>query len=555
MRKLLLLFLLIGITVQSQGLHVGIVSEANDGGAPPPTIDYSVLSGTKTSNEYDYGTPADMGGTTLVARNFGGKTFILSTTGYTLYEYSEWTTNVSTLTYSGNSFALGSTAQDFWFSDDGLIVAYIGPSPFIRWRTLSVAYDLTSTVSGEFNAALDGIALTDPRGWAWVDNGNTVIIAGNTDDEVAQYSCPTAFTGTTNTLDGNWDIAAQGLSQPKGVGVSPDGKYLLISDSTDGDIYQWLLGTLYDITGTHTFQGQLDCKPPHVSGPQGFSYNNDGTMLIVIDNDATGKKIYEWDLNNVITYDTDYQAILDRATTLVYTKPSTAQQIKQNRLVLDLKTEGLWGSFDAFYSSANDGSDEFGRLNWVSPTTNELTKVGTVTWTSNIGFKAFNGTSYINTNYNPTDDGTNYTTGDASAFIYTATEGTTMTGFKVLTGSVGASGEDKVSIYWNATVLGFYINRNVFTESTESGYAGFVHINRNNATNDIALWWDGVQQSTANLSELGLPNRDIYIGGMNGNGTFGSADNLEWGVAGYGGNLVGKEAVFNIIITNYINGL
>ena len=87
-----------------------------------------------------------------------------------------------------------------------------------------------------------------------------------------------------------------------------------------------------------------------------------------------------------LVFDADYQAILDRSTALGYTEPSTAQQILQNTLVTDLKTAGVWDKLDALYIMANDGSREFGRLNWASPSTFELSEVNSPTFTSNQGF-------------------------------------------------------------------------------------------------------------------------------------------------------------------------
>ena len=91
-------------------------------------------------------------------------------------------------------------------------------------------------------------------------------------------------------------------------------------------------------------------------------------------------------------FDSDYQAVLDRASTLGYTAPSASQQTLQNTLVTDLKTAGIWDKLDALYIMANDGSREFGRLNWAAPSTFELSEVNSPTFTSNQGFTG-NGTS------------------------------------------------------------------------------------------------------------------------------------------------------------------
>ena len=68
-----------------------------------------------------------------------------------------------------------------------------------------------------------------------------------------------------------------------------------------------------------------------------------------------------WKNNNISSggsgFDTDYQAVLNRATTLGYTLPSAPQQILQNQLVLDLKAGGIWDKLDTFALFATNGSN------------------------------------------------------------------------------------------------------------------------------------------------------------------------------------------------------
>jgi len=106
-------------------------------------------------------------------------------------------------------------------------------------------------------------------------------------------------------------------------------------------------------------------------------------------------------------FDADYQAILDRSTTLGYTAPSGAQQTLQNTLVEDLKTAGVWDKLDALYIMANDGSSDFGRLNWASPSAFELSEVSSPTFTSNEGFKG-GGTATLDTGINMGVDTTQF---------------------------------------------------------------------------------------------------------------------------------------------------
>jgi hypothetical protein len=55
-----------------------------------------------------------------------------------------------------------------------------------------------------------------------------------------------------------------------------------------------------------------------------------------------------------VKYDSDYQAVLNYATTQGYTLPSASQQIIQNQLVIDLKAGGIWNKLDVLYIFAND---------------------------------------------------------------------------------------------------------------------------------------------------------------------------------------------------------
>lgn len=121
------------------------------------------------------------------------------------------------------------------------------------------------------------------------------------------------------------------------------------------------------------------------------------------------------------SFDADYQAVLNRATTLGYTLPSASQQIIQNNLVLSLKAGGIWTKLDVLYIFANDGGSDFGTLNWKSPALYQATLVNSPSFTANQGFQGNGTSSYIDTNFNPATQGVNYTLNDASRYAYVFT--------------------------------------------------------------------------------------------------------------------------------------
>ena len=117
-------------------------------------------------------------------------------------------------------------------------------------------------------------------------------------------------------------------------------------------------------------------------------------------------------------FDADYQAVLDQSTSLGYTAPSAAQQTLQNTLVTDLKTAGVWDKLDVFYCFATDGDSDYATLNWKAPSSHQVTKINSPTFTADSGFAGNGSSSYLNSNFNPATSGVNYTLNDASISIW-----------------------------------------------------------------------------------------------------------------------------------------
>lgn len=112
-----------------------------------------------------------------------------------------------------------------------------------------------------------------------------------------------------------------------------------------------------------------------------------------------------------VVFDADYQAVLNYATSLGYTLPSAGQQVKQNQLVLDLKSGGIWSKLDTFGVFATDGSASFALICWKRRVL--MTAVNSPSFTTNLGYVG-NGTSaYIDLNYNASTFGGNYTLNNA----------------------------------------------------------------------------------------------------------------------------------------------
>jgi hypothetical protein len=245
-----------------------------------------------------------------------------------------------------------------------------------------------------------------------------------------------------------------------------------------------------------------------------------------------------------LAFDTDYQAVLNYATSQSYTLPSASQQVKQNQLVLDLKAGGIWSKLDTFGVFATDGSSDFALIDWKR--LSQYTAVNSPTFTTNQGFQGNGTSSYINTNYKPSADAINMTLNSSSFNIYTRID---QSGFTVGHGAyLTLSG-----LYINAVqVNGFRSWNNSNSGGNNGIYSGapsFSATDRNSNTT-ITHINNGSQIGSILISSSSLANRNILL--------LASADNTTTGIAEYNNaqiSVVSLGASLNTEKTNYYNAI
>ena len=200
--------------------------------------------------------------------------------------------------------------------------------------------------------------------------------------------------------------------------------------------------------------------------------------------------------------DSDYQAILDYATTQGYTLPSAGQQALQNQLVVDLKDAGVWSKLDTFAVFATDGDSDFALIDWIR--LSQYTAVNSPTFTTNDGFAGNGTSSYIDTNYNPSTSGVNFTLNDACIGgvknITTSNTGyflgCSVASQNLLRGS--ASGVNRIN-QGTAT----------FTPSFDFAPYNFVALHRDLSTTGAASYDGSIVTATA--TSTSIPNSNQWI--------------------------------------------
>lgn len=254
--------------------------------------------------------------------------------------------------------------------------------------------------------------------------------------------------------------------------------------------------------------------------------------------------------NTLVAYDSDYQAVLDRAAVLGYTTPDVTTQGYQNQFVLDLKSAGIWTKLDVLYVLTS-GSAEFARINWKAPSSNLITAVSSPTWTSGVGYGGNGTSSYLNTNWKPSD-GTNYVQNNASIFCYIQNH---VTENKFDLGSaMNFIGGSNVAVFraddgFGSTVG--YINQSGSAVVANGGNCvGLWQLQRKDASNNY-IFKNGTQVDTEADVSTGVSNINMYALAYNGGGTAAGFSTRKISLIGSGDSLNGLESALNTAWSTY----
>lgn len=256
-----------------------------------------------------------------------------------------------------------------------------------------------------------------------------------------------------------------------------------------------------------------------------------------------------------VVFDEDYQAILDYATGQGYSLPSDEQQILQNTLLVELKAIGAWDDLDILYVFATNGDSDFAKINWKNPGTFNCTEVNAPTFTVNEGFLGNGTTSYLNTGWDPSNNGVNYTQNEGGWFIHINNE-------PAASNSNYAFGTSD-GLFVGQTILlpktvsnnhGFSLNSLGPSVGSSVSAEGFYH-GRRTASNDLRLYKNGSQAgATSTETSNGLATDDVYICAQNGNGSA-NEGLCEISVFAMGASLTGKESDLYNAWNDYLNAL
>jgi len=239
----------------------------------------------------------------------------------------------------------------------------------------------------------------------------------------------------------------------------------------------------------------------------------------------------------------EYQSVLDYATSQGYTIPSLAVRNAQNQLITDLKSYGIWTLLDVFYFPFGDGDVNFAKINWKNPSTFQLTAQGSPVYTQNKGFTGA-ASSYLKTGWIAGTNGVNYTLNSASRFIYIFDSATTSQ-------DDGGSGRGFLSANNSGRIFQGRIN-DLTTEGIYSENSiGLSSMVRTSSTGKL-LYKNGVLYTTLSRTSVSLDTFEDYILCQNLNGTATSQSLKTFSCYGLGSGSINQANLYSAIATCFM---
>lgn len=251
---------------------------------------------------------------------------------------------------------------------------------------------------------------------------------------------------------------------------------------------------------------------------------------------------------SVAGVDADYQAVLNRATTLGYTLPSSGQQTIQNQFVLDLKSAGIWSQLDLLYVMATDGDGDYSLLNWVSPSNFEGIFNGTGTFVTNEGWDR-TGCDYIQTQYIPNTHSNNATLTSTANFVYAFDD--TQFARNCYCGTITNNQQDRFNSQAIPNVT-YGVNGCVNTFTLDTSGIGFKMIQR--IGTDISYYVNSGTAGQTLSGGTGALNTSELVIGRDGGGS-GNCSNMTISIFGRGSSLSGNESSLLTAINTYMSSI
>ena len=221
----------------------------------------------------------------------GSEMYVVGNTSDAIHQYNLGTNwDVTTASFDSTTSVAASNPQDVFFSADGTEM-YISEqsNSSIYQYTLSTPWDLSSSshtrtedISGDAAAPRAAVFNTDGSKFYSLSNGGIV----------SEWDASTAWNIGTITHVRDFDASGK-TNFSVGFWFNPDGSQFFIEDSGNDEIYEYNLGTPWNVS-TAAWNATLDISGTEIGG-FGIYIKADGSLLFLTGS-IGGGNISQWDM-------------------------------------------------------------------------------------------------------------------------------------------------------------------------------------------------------------------------------------------------------------------
>lgn len=273
-------------TEAQTGLEISFTAGSN---IPDPLIRYSKLPNIANVSDTVFQTLdiADLEG--FIFNNDGSKLYALRLNAIDEYVLStNYDIGTATLNFTLSISSQESAARGLAFNDIGTRLFVIGGTREVNVFRFSLAYDLaTASFDSVITTFTDDSAPTDI---AFNDDGSKLYLLGDTNNSIFEYVLSTSFDPTSAVLETTFSLGTS-VTGPQGFSFTQDGSSFFVVDNLQDRYYQFDLSTPFDISTAAAKLINVSIAT-NLSTPTAIQLSGDGKRLLITGN--TSDKIFEF---------------------------------------------------------------------------------------------------------------------------------------------------------------------------------------------------------------------------------------------------------------------
>ena len=230
----------------------------------------------------------------------GTKMYIVGTTSGTVYQYTLGTAwDISTVVYSGKSFLVYNECSfpyGMAFSSGGTKMYILdGYYKKIYQYTLGTAWDI-STANYDNKSIIVNDAGTYPFDIYIKSDGAKLYIVGNRNKTVYQYTLGTPYNISTASYDTKFIYTGAEDSYPYDLSFKSDGTQIFIIGSENDSVYHYNIATAWDISTATYDDVSFALSGQSITNPRCIFFKPDGTKMYILN--YANYTIYQYSLGS-----------------------------------------------------------------------------------------------------------------------------------------------------------------------------------------------------------------------------------------------------------------